>query len=216
VVYKCLFNGEELLLPVLCPGINSKYLLLFERILSHGYLIVGFLPIRITFPYLAVALLGTGHTVPDNLVCDYFLQSLSTFEANVIKKCIGYYRPHTFERRKTQLVIISTFSHFDCCLMPAPDTMQDLLKQAAFYHLIHKSLAAVSIIHVGIPEEHKEFWNDMSMEDLYEVYVALSASPLKLLQMIKELMCFNPAQECVFGYLHQFVVNLNADGIQCF
>jgi len=58
--------------------------------------------------------------------------------------------------------------------MPTPDTIQDLLKQAAFHHLIHKLLA-------GIPEGDKEFWNNMLMEDLHEVYVALSdVGPLKL------------------------------------
>jgi len=93
--YKCLFNGGELLIPVLCPGINPKNLLLLERILSHGYLIAGFLPIRIAFPCLVVALLGAGHTVPDNLACDYFLQSLSTFEANVIKNALDT-TDHTF------------------------------------------------------------------------------------------------------------------------
>lgn len=109
----------------------------------------------------------------------------------------------------TKAQLIFTLSRFGCREIPTPASIyiQSLLKQAAACHVVHKPLAAVSIIHSGIPEKHKAFWIVLSIQNFHKMYVALSANPLKVLHMIKEPTCLNSSQEC--EYLNQFVGNLN-------
>ena len=54
--YSTLLDGAGVLTPVLHPQVNLRSLSVLGRILSHGYLSSGFLPVRIAFPTLATLL----------------------------------------------------------------------------------------------------------------------------------------------------------------
>ena len=40
-----------------------------------------------------------------------------------------------------------------------------------------KPAGAVRVFHSGIPEQHRPFWKDFSVEQLYSLYKAISATP---------------------------------------
>ena len=82
--YKCMFDGGSLLTPVVHPQTNMSVLPLLGKILSHGYLACGFLPLRIAFPALAGMLLGPTITTPPSILVSSFIDSLSTYEATLI------------------------------------------------------------------------------------------------------------------------------------
>ncbi len=56
----------------------------------------------------------------------------------------------------------------------------------------------------------------MGCGQLCAVYTALQASPRKLLKMIDDVECMNPSQESVFGYLRQFIGNMQTDEVRAF
>ena len=50
--YSKIFDGSTLLVPMLCPQIDTAVLPIVGSIISHGYLVSGFLQFRIAFPCL--------------------------------------------------------------------------------------------------------------------------------------------------------------------
>jgi hypothetical protein len=79
--YKKMFDGCQLLTPVIHPQVDMRVLPIIGRILSHGYLTSGFLPVRIALPTLACILLGPTVGISDGVLLDTFLDWLSDYEA---------------------------------------------------------------------------------------------------------------------------------------
>lgn len=56
-----------------------------------------------------------------------------------------------------------------------------LLTDVAKYHFLRKPGTAISEMKSGIPEVHRQFWNKLSIGELYTVYKAVQATPAKVL-----------------------------------
>ena len=74
--YKKLFDGCTLLTPVMHPQNDTQAFSSLSRILLHGYLVSGFLPVRIAFPTSASLLLGPHTVISDSILLDAFPDSL--------------------------------------------------------------------------------------------------------------------------------------------
>lgn len=86
IVYKKFFEGDSLLIPALHPSADMAVLPQLGKIISHGYLVSGFLPTQIVFPALACILLGVTVEIPSSIVVESFAASLSSFDASVVKQ----------------------------------------------------------------------------------------------------------------------------------
>ena len=75
--YERVFNGSTLLAPVMHPQVDFTIFPLLGAILSHGFLVSGFLPLRIAFPVLVSLLLGPCTTTPPQQVMEAFIESIS-------------------------------------------------------------------------------------------------------------------------------------------
>ena len=74
--YLQLFEGATILTPLIHPQTDTTVFPVLGRILSHGYLVTGFLPIRIALPTLIGMLLGPGRVIPSDMVEGEFLDYL--------------------------------------------------------------------------------------------------------------------------------------------
>ena len=212
--YKHFFDGSSLLTPVLHPHVDMSVLPQVGAVLSHGYLACGFLPTRITFPALACILLGPTIEVPSEIQVEAFADSLSSFEASVIKEALDSTNSAYSEEMKTSL--ISILSRFGCRVCPTPQTMESQLTSIAKYEFQVKPMAALCAISSGIPSREKPFWQSYSIQELYSVYLALCATPAKVLAILEELEQVNLCQLRVMGYLQQFVGNMKNDEVRRF
>ncbi len=88
--YQKLFDGCQLMTPVIHPQVDMKVLPIIGRILSHGYIASGFLPVRIAFPTLACLLLGPTVSISDGILLDTFPDCLSAHEAKVIREAFNW------------------------------------------------------------------------------------------------------------------------------
>ena len=57
-VYMRYFDGSSLLSPMVHANINMESLPKLGKVLSHGFLVCGFLPVRVAFPILASILMS--------------------------------------------------------------------------------------------------------------------------------------------------------------
>ena len=86
------FDGEQLLVPCISPeadiqGPTSIFKIL-GTILSHGFMVCGFLPVRVAFPVVAAVLLGTDIVIPDNILIDTFVDFLASHESSILRDAV--------------------------------------------------------------------------------------------------------------------------------
>ena len=77
-VYVKNFDGETLLVPAIDPNTDVAIFLILGTILSHGFMVCGYLPVRIAFPVLAATLCGPSVKTPDAILLDFFTDYLTT------------------------------------------------------------------------------------------------------------------------------------------
>ena len=164
--YQMFFDGSSLLTPVLHPHVMAEMSQLPQvgAVLSHGYLACGFLPTRITFPALACILLGPTAEVPSTIQVEALADSLSSFEASVVKEALRSASTAFSEEIKGKL--ISILNRFGCRVCPTPQNLQSQLASIAKYEFQVKSMAALCAINSGIPSREKPFWQSYSIKDL--------------------------------------------------
>jgi len=75
---------------------------------------------------------------------------------------------------------------------------------------------ALQKLNAGIPCNEKAFWNGFSVEQFYSLYMTLTASPSKVLQLLEDPPSITPSEERVFQYLQQFIGNLSVEEVVLF
>lgn len=180
--YLKFFDGSSLLTPALHATIDMTRLPLLGNILSHGFLVCGYLPVRVAFPSLAAILLGPMTQIPLPILVETFAESLCCYEGAIIKEALQS-EMFSSDLKAKVIGILSRFGCRDC-----PSTGQQLRAQLADvvkYEFIMKPMAAITGIHSGISSEDKVFWNDFSVSQLHELYFSLiSTTPSKVLSII--------------------------------
>ena len=82
------FEGACLLTPNLHATTDMSVLPLLGRIISHGFLVSGYMPIRVAFPCMAGILLGPMTHFSSSLLIEAFSESLCSYEAGIIKEAL--------------------------------------------------------------------------------------------------------------------------------
>ena len=84
------------------------------------------------------------------------------------------------------------------------------------YEFLIKPMAAISSIHSGICDEEKQFWRKFSVNELHSLYLSLSATAEKVLNIIDEPVDSNSNQARIFNYLLQYIGNMRNDEVRQF
>lgn len=158
------FDGQTLMVPVVT---DMSALPLLGTIISHGYLVSGFLPVRIAFPVLAGILLGANVDIPDHVLLDTWNEYLCTYEAALIKDALVINSP-CFPK-SMQHSLIGVLSRCGCREIPTPQTLRRILTQVASYEFHVKPVAAITTMSVGVPSMEQSFWMQKSVADLYKM-----------------------------------------------
>lgn len=82
------FDGAGLLTTIILAQIDLSALPILGSVLSHGYFVTGYLPLRIVFPTLADMLLGPGTPYQDEHLMSAFIDGISSTEAALLKECL--------------------------------------------------------------------------------------------------------------------------------
>ena len=200
--YEHLFDGSTLLTPAMHAGVNFSTFPILGRIISHGYIGCGYLPVRIAFPCLST-MLDTKDDVSNFMLLEAFASCISPVEASFLKSCFTVSSSVFSCGMQEQLIAL--LSRFGCREVPTPRSLRQQAIQMAKFEFTVKPMAAVIRIKEGIPPWHHPFWNNLTTKDFHFTYKALTASPSKVLQMLEEPILMTPSQERVHSYLVQYV-----------
>ena len=211
--YRNLFDGGSLLSPAMHPTCDVESFPTIGRILSHGYLVTGFLPVRIAFPTLASILMGSSVTVPDRILSRTFESSISCHEASIVRDALSVKEDRFSSSLSSRL--ISLFGRYGCREVPTPERLSQIMVKITHYEYQIKPLAGITAIRSGIPIEHLTLWNQFTVEKLYSLVAAMGADPSKVIEaLFSETK--SEAEERVFTYVQQFIVSMNEDMLRRF
>lgn len=209
------FDGAGLLTPIVHAQIDLSALPILGSVLSHGYLVAGYLPLRIAFPTLAGMLLGPGTPYQNEHLMSAFIECISSTEAALLKECLKV-KGSSFSVQ-TQAKLVEIFSQFDSRQLPTPANFKQQLLQVAKYQFTIKPMAAIASINSGISPAESAFWKGKTVDDLYILYQALTADPSKVLELLTEPEDeLNSSEQRVYLYLKQFIGNMRSDELQNF
>ena len=210
--YRRFFDGSTLLTPCMHANTDMASLPQLGRVLSHGYLVCGYFPIRVAFPCLAAILLNPTVDIPLKILVQTFAEGLNSFEAAIIKDTLA---TDTFSK-DLQEKLISILSRYGSRVCPSPTDLKLQLCNIAKYEYQIKPMAAICSINSGIPPKEKDFWHAFTINQLYLLYQSLSATPAKVLAILEEPMEENSCQARVFTYLQQYIGNMKNEEVRRF
>ena len=122
-------DRDTLFVPLVHPDSDTKVFSTLGKVLSHGYLQCGFLPLKIAFSTLAIMLLGTSVQVASSS----FVDSLNTFEQSTLR--VGLDSKHNFTP-EVQSKLVAIVSRFGGRQLPTTSNLRDIVMQLARYQLI--------------------------------------------------------------------------------
>ena len=199
------FDGAGSLVPAAHPNIDMNMLPVIGTILSHGYIVSGFLPVRMSFPVLAAILLSPTVEIDDSLLCECFIDHLSYYDASILKEAFlekSSFSPDLHSR------VLALLACFNSRKIASPANLKSIVTNIARHEFLIKPLGAIYQIHAGIPVQHRSFWVDMKLKSLQQVYLHATATTSSVLEVIKEPHFMDAAQSMVYGYLQQYIKNL--------
>ena len=133
---------------------DMSVLLTIGRIISHGYLVAGILPIKIALPTLMIILLGSSVIVTNNVLLDTHFDYVTYSEKEIFQQALSMTSfPQNFQEK-----LINILSLYGCRKIPKPTEVNKVFQEIAQYEFIYKPSVVINKIYSGIPESHHKFW----------------------------------------------------------
>ena len=212
VAYKKLFEGSSLLTPMVHPQINLTLFPILGHILSHGYLVTGFLPTQIALLTLLSILLGPPVKIRNDIITEALLEFVTDNDRKIIKEALAV-NVESFPPNVMQ-DLIGILANFVCRSPPKPSTLTSIIEQVGICEFIVKPAAGIRLINSGIPKSHQNFWMDLSIDGVKKIYDNLTISSDKILSLLVFPEFCTPQEERVSGYLRTLVCRLNIEKLQ--
>ena len=206
------FDGESLLIPAIHPNTDMATFPILGTVLSHGFMVCGYLPVRIAFPVLAAALCGPAVHIPDLIIIESFIDYLTTHESSILRSAI---EQKSFSRQ-TQSQLINILSRLGCTEVPSPSNIKQLVLRVARHQFLGKPLGALYALNSGVPIPYHSFWELFSIDTLFRLYKVLNATTSAVLGLIEDPGDMNSAEDRVFGFLLSFVGNMKQNELRLF
>ena len=201
------FDGERLLVPAVHANTNLASLPLLGTILVHGFMVCGYLPVRIAFPIIAAIVCGPNVQINEDTLLESFVDYLSTHDSSILKEALEQ-RTLTKFIESMQTKLINMLSPLGCREIPIPSKIREIIQTIAHHEFIIKPLGILYAMRSGVPEEYHGFWNKFSIQKIFELYKALNANTSVVLAMIQEPDTMNAAEDRVFRYLKALIGNM--------
>ena len=211
--YTHLFEGAKTLTPMIHPGLDMAVYPILGRIISHGYLSCGMLPVCISLPSLISMVLGPTVPIPSDIIIQSFADYVSDVERCTLKAALDSKESFSAAMRAD---LLNLLSRFGCRQVPTRSNLCALVEQMALYEFCAKPAAALSLIHSGIPLNHKRFWEDKSAADVHRIFYEMSVSPTKVLSILVFDNMTNDLEERVCSYLMTMIGNMQVSELSTF
>lgn len=212
-VYSELFDGATILIPMIHPHIDKTVYPVLGRVLSHGFLGSGHLPVRIALPTLIRMILGPSAEVPSRILQDAFLDYISFAERQVFKNALKCALSTKFPAAIRQTVL-DVLANFGCRKLPTPANLLSSIQCVAEYEFLTKPAAAICLIYSGIPTSHTGFWSKKSVSDVVSLYYRLTVTAKRVRGVLLPAQFNSENEKRVYNYFTTMIDNINTDELR--
>lgn len=206
------FDGETLIVPAIHPNTDMASFPILGTVLAHGFMVCGYLPVRVAFPVLAAALCGPSVHIPDAIIIESFIDHLTTHESSVLRNLI---EQKSFSCQ-TQTQLINILSRLGCTEVPSPSNIKQLVLRVARHLFLGKPLGALYALNSGVLIPYHSFTEQLSIDTLFRLYKVLNATTSAVLGLFEDPADMNPAEDRVFGFLLSFIGNMKQNELRLF
>ena len=191
---------------IMTPEINFTYYCL-GKILSHGYILTGFLPLNLSGLFLA-SLLSTDFIATNDVLEKEFLMFIDDFEREAAEECLagGEETSQVFND-----IIMPMVGRFRYRKVPNRETLKEVLVSLARYSLVCLPHYGLTEMRKGMEAAHGEFWGRVAGSLPMELFEMLSPTTEKVLAMVIEPEFSRSAEEETFDYLRRFIYQLSPE-----
>ena len=191
--------------PVITPD-NLTIFFQLGRILSHGYILTGYLPLFLAKAFF-VSLLPSAK-VSQELLLASFLEYIDASEAEAVQVCLN----SRIATQEFDNVVVPMLSRFNCRQVPSVEKLKDALLKVASYTLLSQPFYASCEIRRGMLAAHPQLWKKCSMEVILQAYAMLTPTVQRVVDMLTTDFK-NSSQEAVFDFLRRFILSLKKDDL---
>lgn len=191
-----------------CPNLN------YGTILAHGFMVCGFLPVRIAFPVFVAILLGPDAEIPEAILLESFIDFLSAHESAMLRDAV--LQVDRSLTSSTQSKLIDLLSRFGCTELPTSENLLRLVITVSRHYFLGKTFGTLFAMRSGVPNIYHAFWQTYTVRGVFDLYKALNATTTTVLKLIAEPPEMNPAEDRIYSYLLTFVGNMKNNELRLF
>ncbi len=161
IAYTKLFDGASQLTPLDYPNLDAPPLSILGTIISHAYLVTGILPVKVAFPTLAAMILPNAGCLPEEILIESFIDSLSLLDASVLRDAMRAVTAGAKSFPTSTRSLIAVLSRYGVREFPNPSSFVKLIAGVAKYQFLRKPASANAEVQSGIPHQHlpaDKFW----------------------------------------------------------
>lgn len=203
-------EGNLAKVPVITPDTCSFYFQL-GRILSHGYVLTGYLPLFFAKAFFLSLLPTVGSEVDHNIIMESFMDYIDNCESEALSQCLNSQSgqvPECFDG-----VVVPMLSRFNCRQVPTLEDLRSTLLKVASYTFISQPYFAIRELKQGMLSAHPSLWKKCTKEVIIQAYAMLIPTPQRVLETITEPDFSSHQEQLVFDYLRRFILSLKKEDL---
>jgi len=207
-------DGEKLLVPAVHPNTDMEAFSILGNILVHGFMVSGFLPVRLAFPVILYVLCGPQVIISDSILLESLVDYVPTSDCKILEDAFKVTSGSYDDEMRTSLIEI--LSRLGCTEIPNPRIIKGLLLRVAKHIFQGIPLGLLFTMRAGVPACYDSFWQQFGVEKLFRLYKALNASVKSVLKSISEPTAMNAAEDKVFKFLRTYITNMKIEELRRF
>lgn len=149
-------EGREEKVLICIPKLVNCYFHI-GQILSHGYILTGFIPLCFSKPVIQMLVSGRYDDISEEDMIASFLKYVDSFEEQSIRDCLAGNGDPT-----NNDVIVSMLSRFKYHSRPTKENFRSTLLSVSRFVLLCQPFFAISEIRRGMQETHPQLWASCS------------------------------------------------------
>lgn len=201
-------NAEKV--PILTPR-SAKYFYTLGLILSHGYVLTGFVPMCFASPFF-LGLINDQSVTPDDILLQSFLNYIDPRERVAVEACISA-NDISDTSAVLENVIIPMLARFNCDVIPKKENIREVVLHTAEYALVCQPYYAIVQIRRGMLCANPSLWRHCALAVGIELCHSLLPTNMKVWNMVEEPVYRNSTESRCFDYLRRFIFTLSTESL---
>lgn len=210
------FEGESQSVPRVDPDLPVDKFVAMGKILLHGFLLVGFLPLQMAQVCMMKILLGSQAEVPQGLIETTFQRFLSDSDVAFLNKASSSLKDVIDNERQSRR-LMSFLSRYGSRVVPKTNSdLESLIADIGRCVLVERPTHALICIGQGLASAFKPLWAGATVQEVQTLYQKMEPTTDSLLDIIIPKADMTSEEEQAHEWLERFVQDADQNLLKTF